>query len=194
MSASTRVAVYGLWHLGSVISACLASAGRATVGLDLDADVVANLGRGKPPLFEPGLAERIQAGLASGRLSFTTQPEEALRDAEVLWVAFDTPVDDRDEADVSYVRDRLETVAGRIQPGTLVLVSSQVPVGFTGALERDWKGRGLRFACFAFLIRFLASSNDRRAIARTGRDGGNRLRFSYRCLSRFSLDAHVELR
>jgi UDPglucose 6-dehydrogenase len=147
MSASTRVAVYGLWHLGSVISACLASAGRATVGLDLDADVVANLGRGKPPLFEPGLTERIAAGLASGRLSFTTQPEEALRDAEVLWVSFDTPVDDRDEADVSYVRDRLETVADRIQPGTLVLVSSQVPVGFTGALERDWKGRGLRFAC-----------------------------------------------
>ncbi len=142
-----KVAVYGLWHLGCVTAACLASAGREVVGLDADEGVVADLNAGKPPLQEKGLAERVSEGLASGRLRFTTRPEEALRDADVLWVAFDTPVDDADEADVGFVRARLEDVAGSLRPGTLVLVSSQVPVGFTRALASAWKDRGLRFAC-----------------------------------------------
>jgi UDPglucose 6-dehydrogenase len=142
-----RVAVYGLWHLGCVTAACLAEGGHDVIGLELDAATVAGLEAGHPPLHEPGLVELIHAGCTAGRLRFTTSPVEALRDAEVLWVAFDTPVDDHDEADVGFVRARLEQVADAVRPGTLVLVSSQVPVGFTRRLERTWQGRGLRFAC-----------------------------------------------
>jgi UDPglucose 6-dehydrogenase len=141
-----RVAVYGLWHLGCVTAACLAAAGNQVMGLDLDEPVVDDLRRGQPPLHEPGLAELIGVGLSSGRLSFTADAAQALREAELLWVTFDTPVNDRDEADVAFVRERLESIAGAIRPGTLVLISSQVPVGFTGALERDWQARGLRYA------------------------------------------------
>ena len=142
-----KVTVYGLWHLGSVTAACLAAAGHEVVGLDLDGDVVRGLQSGRPPLDEPGLPERIAAGLREGRLSFTTDAARALGDAEVLWVAFDTPVDEHDDADVAWVRGRLEAVADALRPGTLVLISSQVPVGFTAALERDWAGRGVRVAC-----------------------------------------------
>jgi UDPglucose 6-dehydrogenase len=116
------------------------------VGLDQDPEVVRELQHGRPPLYEPGLAELIAAELASQRLRFSHDPAQALRAAEVLWVTFDTPVDECDEADVSQVRGRLETIADFIPPGTLVLISSQVPVGFTRALEQDWQGRGLRFA------------------------------------------------
>jgi UDPglucose 6-dehydrogenase len=142
-----RVTVYGLWHLGCVTAACLAEAGHQVVGLDADEDVVAGLRQGRPPLHEPGLADLVAGGLAGGRLAFATDAGAALRDAEILWVAFDTPVNDQDEADVGFVRRRLEAVADHIRPGTLVLISSQVPVGFTRALERDWSGRGLRYAC-----------------------------------------------
>jgi UDPglucose 6-dehydrogenase len=138
--------VYGLWHLGCVTAACLATAGRRTVGLDLDEATVAGLRAGKPPLFEPGLAELLAEGAASGRLSFTSDSREALREADLVWVTFDTPVDEQDRADVEWVRERLDAVVEHIPRGALVLVSSQVPVGFTGALERDWTGRGLRFA------------------------------------------------
>lgn len=141
-----RIAVYGLWHLGCVTAACAAEGGHEVVGLDPDPKVVADLRRGKPPLFEPGLAELVAAQTAAGRLRFTTDAGDALRGAGALWVTFDTPVNERDEADVAEVRRRLEDVADHIAPGTLVLVSSQVPVGFTRALEADWKGRGLRFA------------------------------------------------
>src|SRR5947199_2724300 len=100
-----RVVVYGLWHLGCVTAACLAAAGNQVVGLDLEA-VVAELEQGRPPLHEPGLADLIAAGVSSGQLSFTSSPDTALRTADVLWVTFDTPVNEQDEADVAFVRDR----------------------------------------------------------------------------------------
>ena len=141
-----KVVVYGLWHLGCVTAACLAHAGHEVAGLDPDEDVVRGLREGRPPLEEPGLRERIAAGVAAGRLSFTTDAAAALRGADLLWVAFDTPVNERDEADVAWVRGRLEEVADAIPRGAVVLVSSQVPVGFTAALAGDWGARGLRFA------------------------------------------------
>jgi len=142
-----RLAVYGLWHLGCVTAACAAAAGHSVVGLDPDAARVAALGRARPPLEEPGLPELLAAGLDGGRLAFTTDAARALADAEVLWLTFDTPVDEEDEPDPAFLRRQLDRVADAIRPGTLLVVSSQVPVGFTGALAGDWAARGLRYAC-----------------------------------------------
>jgi UDPglucose 6-dehydrogenase len=126
-----NVTVFGLWHLGCVTAACTAAAGDQVVGLDFDSKVVNDLRAGKPPISEPGLTELIAAESKAGRLSFTTDPAEALRNADVLWVAFDTPVNDRDEADVNFVRRQIELVRPHLRPNTIVLISSQVPVGFT---------------------------------------------------------------
>ncbi len=141
-----RIAVYGLWHLGSVTAACLARAGHDVYALDPDEKIIADLRRGLPPIDEPGLPELTASGLASGRLNFTTDAHEALKDAELLWVTFDTPVNERDEADFDFVRSKLESVADQIPRGTMVLISSQVPLGFTRALQGQWHARGLRFA------------------------------------------------
>jgi UDPglucose 6-dehydrogenase len=141
-----HVVAHGLWHLGCVTAACLAGAGHQVVGLDPDDGVVEALRAGRPPLFEPGLAELIQAGRSAGRLSFAHDPKAALRGADVLWVTFDTPVDQRDEADVAAVRRELDAIADAIPAGTLVVVSAQVPVGFTRTLQREWAHRRLEFA------------------------------------------------
>ncbi len=142
-----RVAVQGMWHLGCVTAACLAEAGFDTIGLDPDPDLIEDLRRGRPPLHEPGLTELLSAGVGGGRLRFTADPADALASADLLWVTFDTPVDDDDRADVAFVRRHIDAVAGLLRPGTLVLLSCQVPVGFTGELERTWGQRGLHFAC-----------------------------------------------
>jgi UDPglucose 6-dehydrogenase len=141
-----RVAVYGLWHLGCVTVACLARAGHHVAGLDPDPHVIDDLRRGQPPLHEPGLPELLAAGLENKHLSFHTDPVAALADADVFWVTFDTPVNEQDEADVDFVRSCLEEVRPALKPRTLVLISSQVPVGFTRALQCDWSGAGLRYA------------------------------------------------
>jgi len=130
------ICVYGLWHLGCVTAACLAAEGMAVVGLDPDGQTVDGLRDGRPPIVEPGLAELIQSGLAGGMLTFTNDPAQALAEADILWVTFDTPVDEDDQADVAWVRDQLEAVRPYLQAGTLVLVSSQVPRVHVPARER----------------------------------------------------------
>ncbi|HET7295487.1 MAG TPA: nucleotide sugar dehydrogenase, partial [Vicinamibacteria bacterium] len=141
-----KVVVHGLWHLGSVTAACIAEAGHDVVGLDDDPATVRALEGGRPPVLEPGLAELIAVGVGAGRLRFTTDAAQALEKAHVLWVTLEAPLDDQDRADVAFVRRRLQAIGGAVRPGTLVLVSSQVPAGFTRDLEAAWTGRGLSFA------------------------------------------------
>jgi UDPglucose 6-dehydrogenase len=139
-----NVVVYGLWHLGCVTAGCVAAAGNRVVGVDADGAVVEGLRAGTPPIHEPGLTELLASETKSGRLTFTTDAAKALRGADVLWVTFDTPVDENDVADVDFVRRRLDAVASSIPPECVVLISSQVPAGFTGELRRAWDARGLR--------------------------------------------------
>ncbi len=144
-----EICVFGLWHLGCVTAACLAAQGTRVVGLDLDPDRLAALRAGRPPISEPGLEELIRDGVTAGRLRFSNRPAEALAEADILWVTFDTPVDDQDRADADWVRGQLEEVRPYVRAGTLVVVSSQVPVGFTAELEAAWRAEGpsVRVAC-----------------------------------------------
>jgi UDPglucose 6-dehydrogenase len=144
-----RIVVHGLWHLGSVTAACLASGGHDVVGLDDNRSTISGLALGEPPLFEPGLAELVRAGLAAKRLRFTADAASALPTAEIYWVAFDTPVDEADAADVDFVVERVKLALPRLPDGCLVIVSSQLPVGTVEAIARDARAIGqetLRFA------------------------------------------------
>ncbi|HEY9731601.1 MAG TPA: nucleotide sugar dehydrogenase [Drouetiella sp.] len=128
-----KVAVIGLWHLGTVVAACLGKAGHEVVGIDEDRGVIADLILGKPPIAEPGLEETCRAVVQAGMLRFSSDLASA-SDADVVWIAYDTPVDDQDRADVEFVQRKIEAVLPHLQPETLVLISSQVPVGFTRAM------------------------------------------------------------
>jgi UDPglucose 6-dehydrogenase len=135
-----KIGVLGLWHLGSVTAACLAEAGYETVGIDFDEAVVARLGRGSAPLFEPGLDDLVAAGLASGKLSFAHDPA-ATRGCDLVWVAYDTPVDDEDRADTGSVIAAIERVFPYLGNGTIVLISSQLPVGSTRAVAKSFSAK-----------------------------------------------------
>ncbi len=146
-----KICVHGLWHLGSVTAACLADLGFETIGLDPDEKVIANLRAGKPPLFEPGLGEMVANGVAVGTLRFTADTADAIGHADLVWVSFDTPVDNEDRADVGYVRRCVEETFPHLRDGAVVLVSSQMPVGSVAALERSFAavagGRKVSFCC-----------------------------------------------
>jgi UDPglucose 6-dehydrogenase len=134
-AAPMKVCVAGLWHLGTVTAACLASAGHRVVGFDFDESVIKELRLGHPPLFEPGLEELIQEGLKTGNLRFSNDPDDALKDAEIVWVTYDTPVNEDDVADPEFVVERICKLFPAISSGALVLISSQIPVGTTHRLE-----------------------------------------------------------
>jgi UDPglucose 6-dehydrogenase len=139
-----NVTVLGLWHLGSVTAACGAKHFQVT-GLDFDSANVANLNSGEAPLFEPGLNELLASGIAAGKLSFTDDPAIACAKADVLWVAYDTPVNDNDESDVPFVLHRLRRALAQLPEGALVLISAQLPVGTCAQLEKEFPQ--FHFAC-----------------------------------------------
>ena len=145
-----NIAVIGLWHLGSVTAACLASAGHTVSAWDPDAATMKRLAEAIPPVGEPGLASLIRAGLETDSLKFADDRKQALSGAEVVWIAFDTPVDEEDRADVDRVVDEVRGVYDDIANGALIVVSSQLPVGTIAALERAWnqvaRGRTATFA------------------------------------------------
>lgn len=130
-----KVCVQGLWHLGSVTAACLSSVGHTVVGIDSDQGTIDGLTKGNAPLFEPGLDALLQEGIDKGCLSFTTIIADMINDAEVLWVTIDTPVDNNDRANVEFVIDQIKSVLPMLADGTVVLVSSQMPVGSIRQLE-----------------------------------------------------------
>ena len=144
------VCVYGLWHLGSVTAACLASRGFDTIGLAETEQAAAELSVGKAPLFEPGLDALLAQGLETKTLRFTSDVAAAVSAADLFWVNFDTPVDDDDVADVGYVLDRVRGTFPHLKDGAVVMISSQVPVGSTAQLECDFaavaNGRTVSFA------------------------------------------------
>jgi UDPglucose 6-dehydrogenase len=140
-----KVCVLGLWHLGSVTAAGLAEVGHQVTGLDFDAATVAGLRAGVAPVFEPGLGELIARGLSSGRLRFAARLDE-LEDIDVLWVTYDTPVDDDDNADTNFVMAQIERALPAMNADTLLLVSSQLPVGSMRRLEAT-AGVTRRVAC-----------------------------------------------
>jgi UDPglucose 6-dehydrogenase len=145
-----NVCVVGLWHLGSVTAACLASMGHRVVGLDSDPTTILALQRGQPPLFEPGLAELIATEARAGRLSFSSEASQALADAAVVWITYDTPVDDDDVADVDGVLAKIEALFPHMRSGAVVLISSQLIAGCTRLLQqrcdRAQAAKGIEFA------------------------------------------------
>jgi UDPglucose 6-dehydrogenase len=132
-----KICVAGLWHLGVVTAACVAAAGHRVVAFDEDAAVVAGLTNGILPVDEPGLAELVRQQLDAGSLRFTDQLEQALSEADVAWITYDTPVDENDRADVEYVMARAQALLAAADPSVVVLISSQLPVGSTRLLEHS---------------------------------------------------------
>jgi UDPglucose 6-dehydrogenase len=145
-----KIAVAGLWHLGSVTAGCLAHAGHDVVGFDDNAEAIAGLRQGRPPVSEPGLAELLQAAMQVGKLSFSSDLA-SVSHADVVWITYDTPVDAEDRADSEFVYSKIERLFPYFKNDALVLISSQLPVGSTRRMEeayaKQFPDGGARFAC-----------------------------------------------
>ncbi len=124
-----KVAVLGTGYVGLVTGACFASVGNTVTCVDIDEEKVAALNRGECPIFEPGLEPMIEQHHNENRLFFTTDPTDAIRDAEVIFIAVGTPSDHDGSADLKYVLAVSETIAENIQDGAIVVMKSTVPVG-----------------------------------------------------------------
>lgn len=124
-----RLSVIGCGYLGAVHAAAMASIGHDVVGIDVDERKIASLSAGIAPFFEPGLPEILEAGIASGRLRFTTDMSEA-HGADVHFIGVGTPQQrDGYAADLTYVNAAVDGLVPHLRPGDVVAGKSTVPVG-----------------------------------------------------------------
>jgi len=127
------ITVVGVGYVGLVTGTCFADLGNRVIGLDINAERIARLKQGIPPIYEPGLEEMIARNLAAARLSFTTSYEDALAETDFVFIAVGTPSGVDGEADLKHVRAAAESIA-RAMVGPLIVVNkSTVPVG-----TADW--------------------------------------------------------
>ena len=131
-----KVAIVGSGYVGLVTATCLASTGNDVVGVDIDAKKVRMLSGGESPIYEPGLGELMNAQLASGRLTFTTELPQAVLGSRILFIAVGTPPAADGSADLSGVESIVRGVARSMESSKIVVIKSTVPVG-TGRRMSD---------------------------------------------------------
>ena len=139
-----------MWHLGSVMAACLAEAGYEVLALDPDASLIQQLSQGHPAVQEPGLPELVVAQMETGRLRYATPRDPGTTQADVIWIGFDTPVDDDDVADGAWVIDQTVKLLMGAREDALVIafVSAAGRQHFALAERMASAGRTrLRYAC-----------------------------------------------
>jgi UDPglucose 6-dehydrogenase len=128
------VAVIGVGYVGLTTAACLAHMGHHVVAVDVDAAKVAQLRRGESPILEADLPELIQAGLAAGRLTFTTEASKATTGADFVFLCVPTPQGADGAADLRFVEAAASQIAPHLKPGAVVVTKSTVPVGSADAV------------------------------------------------------------
>ncbi len=132
-----RVTMVGTGYVGLVSGACFADFGHQVICVDKDVGKIDRLHQGIMPIFEPGLEDLVASNVKAGRLCFTTDLSEAVKEADTVFIAVGTPSRRGDgHADLSYVEQAAREIAEHMQGYTVVVNKSTVPVG-TGDLVQS---------------------------------------------------------
>ena len=150
-----NICISGIWHQGSVVSACLADLGNRVRGV-CDEKTAASLNAGQPPVHEPGLPEIIQRNIAAGRLHYTSDYAEGVAGAEFVFICTDTPVDMNDDSDLSAIYAIAEQVGRHLSGDIVLCVTAQVPIGTSQDLARVVREQASGYRCaVAYVPEFL---------------------------------------
>ena len=133
-----KIGVVGLWHLGCVLCTAWSKLGNAVVGFDFDSTLIYNLQQAKPPIFEPNLEESLRRSLNEKSLSFSNEIK-SLSECDFIFLSYDTPVLDDDSSDTSILEKAVKDIAKVMKKQSVIIVSSQSPVGFCSLLRQEIK-------------------------------------------------------
>jgi UDPglucose 6-dehydrogenase len=131
-----QVAMIGTGYVGLVSGACFADFGHMVTCVDKDAGKIERLKAGGMPIYEPGLDLLVAQNVRAGRLAFTTETAQAVREADAVFIAVGTPSRRGDgHADLSYVYAAAEEIAKVMNGFTVIVTKSTVPVGTGDEIE-----------------------------------------------------------
>jgi UDPglucose 6-dehydrogenase len=130
-----NICVVGIGYVGLVTGACFSEFGLRVTCVDRSASKIKMLKQGKVPIYEPGLAELIEKNINEGRISFTTNIKEGMRNALVIFIAVGTPSDHKGGADLRYVEEVAKSIGQTMNGYKVVVTKSTVPVGTGKMIE-----------------------------------------------------------
>ncbi len=139
-----RIAMIGTGYVGLVSGACFADFGHRVCCVDKDASKIDGLNAGKMPIWEPGLEALVKANVERGRLTFSKDLTEGVKNAEAVFIAVGTPARRGDgHADLTFVFEAVRELAKVIRPSTVVVTKSTVPVGTGDRIEEILREEGV---------------------------------------------------
>ena len=124
-----KIAVIGTGYVGLVTGTCFAETGNEVVCVDIDKAKVEKMRSGEVPIYEPHLDVLFERNIKQGRLSFTTEIEGAVQDAEIIFLALPTPPGEDGSADLSYILGVADTLGKIIKDYKIIIDKSTVPGG-----------------------------------------------------------------
>ena len=139
-----HISVIGTGYVGLVVGACLAETGNSVICADVDQRKIDGLKDNVIPIYEPGLDSLVERNQRAGRLTFTTEVADAIRQSEVAFIAVGTPPDEDGSADLRHVLAVAETIGRNMKREMVIVTKSTVPVG-TAAKVADCVGRTAEF-------------------------------------------------
>jgi len=139
----SAIAVVGTGYVGLTSAACFAELGHDVTGVDIDEAKVAILKEGRPTIYEPGLQEIMSRGIAAGRLRFTTSYDQAIAEADFVFLAVGTPMGRRGEADLIFIKQASKSIAAAMRKTLTIVNKSTVPIG-TGNIVARIVGENLQ--------------------------------------------------
>ncbi|HRG19631.1 MAG TPA: UDP-glucose/GDP-mannose dehydrogenase family protein [Saprospiraceae bacterium] len=124
-----NIAVVGTGYVGLVTGTCFAETGNHVVCIDIDAQKVQKMQNGEVPIYEPGLETLFERNTKAGRLSFTTDLKEGIKQAKIIFLALPTPPGEDGSADLKYILQVAADLSGMIEDYKVIVDKSTVPVG-----------------------------------------------------------------
>ena len=124
-----KVGVVGSGYVGLVAAACFAEMGNHVVCVDIDKGKIEKLKKGIIPIYEPGLTSLVKDNFIKGTLNFTTDIEDALAVAEIIFIAVGTPMGADGSADLKFVLQVAESIGNNMKHHIVVVDKSTVPIG-----------------------------------------------------------------
>jgi UDPglucose 6-dehydrogenase len=131
-----KLCVIGTGYVGLVTGTCFAATGQRVVCVDKDASKIERLRRFEIPIYEPGLEEMVKEQAQAGRLTFTTDLAEAVKDVDLAFIAVGTPPTQDGEADLSAVFEVAEDLAKNATHELVIVMKSTVPVGTNSQVQK----------------------------------------------------------
>jgi UDPglucose 6-dehydrogenase len=134
-----KIVVIGTGYVGLIAAAGLADFGNTVIGVDIDKKKVDSLNNGISPIYEQGIEEYLRRNLKTGRLSFTTDIDKAIKESEVILIAVGTPSKDNGDVDLSQVEGVVKSIASAINGYKVIVTKSTVPVGTNRRIAEELK-------------------------------------------------------